>query len=579
MYGKSFTGGSFGRSVGRSISASNLRQQFSTDGESVLSPGAFAPGSSRYSSGSIRRLTIDRNIKPPELFSRQSPPTMPTPTTTNEAPAANGASASGEQPQKLKKRVSFDKGTTGGDANGHAHGETGALVRTEVDEEESTSEDQNFPRSSRRNKASNGTSSAPDSEQVRGKELAVVPEDRESDETVPKSGLSTDVHATPDPSPGDYWMRPTRAELRKTPRDKLQHFQGYQVGRLGCGHVTFDSAVDLTTVNLDDVFEKLVEIRLRSITVYPESVSKPPMGKGLNVPSTIQLENSWPRSRSGPSSVTSGPLFDKHVRRLKSMKGTEFLNYDRVTGIWIFRVPHYTRYGLDYDEDEDEEDQDDLEDSALSSLPETPVDPSQVAPSSASAMDVDDSTPGDSDQDDTFAFKQNFVPGGFGRQSVVDYEPDQSFLADGSAAAASGSEQSELDQEASDDEMNMAGSFPQIDGTVEQIANSPTKPILKATQQPWGTPGKPLIDLDGDWAEQLQRTISPRKQNREALREVQGKVLLDRAREPAKRPQSNQKHEFRTSIDVMNSLFGKHEERMALSRLQESAGSGSGFEV
>jgi hypothetical protein len=58
---------------------------------------------------------------------------------------------------------------------------------------------------------------------------------------------------------------------------------------------------------------------------------------------------------------------------------------------------------------------------------------------------------------------------------------------------------------------------------------------------------------------------------------VQGKVLLDRSQQPAKRPQSSNKNEFRTSIDVMNSLFGKHEERMALSRIQESGA--SGFEV
>jgi hypothetical protein len=61
------------------------------------------------------------------------------------------------------------------------------------------------------------------------------------------------------------------------------------------------------------------------------------------------------------------------------------------------------------------------------------------------------------------------------------------------------------------------------------------------------------------------------------LREAQGKVVLDRSQQPAKHPQSSNKNEFRTSIDVMNSLFGRHEERMALSRMQEAGG--SGFEV
>lgn len=89
---------------------------------------------------------------------------------------------------------------------------------------------------------------------------------------------------------------------------------------------------------------------------------------------------------------------------------------------------------------------------------------------------------------------------------------------------------------------------------------------MKASQHPWDTPGRPLIDLDGDWAEQLQRTISPRKQNREALREVQRKVQLNRASLHTKQPTVSNNNEIRTNIDLMNSLFGQHEERLAMSR-------------
>lgn len=582
MYGRAFTGGSFGKVVGKSFSASNLRQQFSTDGESVLSPGAFAPGSSRYSSGSIRRLTIDKNVKV-DLFGRSTQPALPAPptakeTTAKETPATNGEVTSTEQPNKLKKRVSFDKDTTGGETNGHLNGENGALVRTETDEQESPVEESRFPRSSRRTTSSNGSSStAPEMEHVRGNELAVVPEDRESDGAASKMRLPTDAHPTPDPKPGDYWMKPSRTEISKMPREKLQNFKGFQVGRHGCGSVTFDGSVDLTTIPLDDVCGKLVDIELRSITVYPEASTKPPPGKGLNVPATLRLENSWPRNRKTnvPSSATSGPLFEKHIKRLRNTTNTVFVAYDVETGVWTFRVPHFTRYGLDYDDDEDGDE------SALSSLSGTPVQPTpQFASSAVSAMELDNITPeGSSPEDDTFAFKQKIVPGGFDHQSSVDYDQDQSFLGDGSAAAAaSGSEHSNVsDQEQSDEDMNMAGSFPHNGGAAEQDTQSPTRPALTSGQQAWGTPGRPLIDLDDDWADQLRRTISPRKQDREALREVQGKVLLDRSQKPAKRPQSSNKNEFRTSIDVMNSLFGKHEERMALSRTQGVGG--SGFEV
>ena len=582
MYGRAFTGGSFGKVVGKSYSASNLRQQFSTDGESVLSPGAFAPGSARFSSGSIRRLVINKDLKQ-DLFGRPTQAALPPPATTRDTPAIsgvpiNGENSSSELPNKLKKRVSFDMDTTGGESNGDLNGDNGALVRTETDGRESPSEEPRLPRPTRRTTSSNGASSAPpEMEQVRGKELAVVPEDRESDDIVSKMRLPTDARPTPDPKPGDYWMKPSRTEISKMPREQSQNYKGFQVGRQGCGYVTFDGPVDLTALPLDNLYNKLVLVQVRSITVYPDTSTKPPRGRGLNVPSTLRLENSWPRNKktNAPSSATSGPLFEKHIKRLQGMTDTEFLGYDVQTGVWTFRVPHFTRYGLDYDEEED-----DVNESALSSLPQTPTEPTpQFASSTASAMNVDDATPEDSSpEDDTFAFKQKIVPGGFNRQSVVDDDQDRPFLGDGSAAIDSGSEHFLVsNQEESDDEINMAGSFPNMDGAAGQDFDSPSRLPFNASHHPWGTPGKPLIDLDGDWAEQLQRTISPRKQNREALREVQGKVLLGRSQPPPKRPQSSNKLEFRTSIDVMNSLFGKHEERMALSRIEESGG--SGFEV
>ena len=567
MYGQRFTGGSFGRSVGKSFSASNLRSQFSADGESVLSPGAFTPGSSRYSSGSIRRLTIDRNIKS-DLFSRPAQPALPAPNGVTAKPATNGES-SNEQPHKLKKRVSFDTDITGGEPNGNLNGETGALVLTETDSPESGSADPSPPQSSRGGR-NGSTSTNSGRDPGRGKELAVVPEDRESDDMVGKGPPTVISGPQEDPDPGEYWMKPSKKELKKFSKEQLQKVEGFQVGRLRCGRVTFNVPVDLTTVPIDDIFDNIVKITLRSITVYQETGQKPLPGTGLNLPSTLYIENSWPRNNRTRQLIaeTSGPAFEAHLRRLKKIKGTHFIEYSAATGVWIFSVDHYTRYALDYDDNDEEEE----EESGLSSPPATAEQPSHV-----SDMDVDDGSPEDTDQeDDTFAFKQKIVPGGFGRQSAVVDGGDESFLDDGSAAVDSRSERSYVsEQEESDQEMNTAGSFPQQDGAAEPN-QSPVKPILKASRHPWDTPGKPLIDLDGDWAEHLQRTISPRKQNRDALRELQSKVLLDRQNEVAKRPSTADKKEFRTSIDVMNSLFGKHQESMALSRRKKG---GSGFEV
>ncbi|KAK5359009.1 hypothetical protein LTR20_003283 [Exophiala xenobiotica] len=541
MYGsRSFTGGSFGRSFGKSASASNLRSQFSGDGEGVLSPSAFAPSTGRWSGGNMRRLTIDRSIRN-DLFSRPALPAFPSsaperPTGTQDEPVTINGAESSTEPSKLKKRVSFDKGTVGGQ-EGSLNGANGALVRTEADGE-----------ASERGRTVNG-SATPEAEPTRGNELAVVPEDRESDHV---SSSKQAVQAKTDPQPGDYWMKPSRAELSKMPREKLQKFVGFEVGRKGCGKVVFNGAVDLTALPLDDLYEKIVEIRLRSVTVYPDPSSKPPVGRGLNVPSTISIENSWPRSRGQPSSATTGPVFEKHVNRLKKMQGTEFVNYEVSTGVWTFRVPHYTRYGLDYDEDEE------LGQSQISMPPDSLSGPQS---GNISAMEVDSEDQDDTqEEDDTFAFKQKTVPGGFGRRSAIDDDTDvptaqmiEEDVRDSDIAAQSESEDN-------DHEVSVAGSFPPLGA---QVLLSPNKPILKASRL--GTPGKRLVSLDGDWAEQLQRTISPRKQNREALRDVQNNVLLDRAYEPMK-PKSSNKNEFRTSIDIMNSLFSRHEERMTKGR-------------
>lgn len=571
MYGsRSFNGGSFGRSFAKSASATNLRSQFAAESDGVLSPNAFASSNTRWSSGNMRRLTIDRSIRS-DLFSRPSLPAFPTnalekPINGTTEAIINGEPSSSEPINKLKKRVSFDKDATGGEFR-TLNGESGALVRTETDDDELD--------------AGSGTrvvsgSATPEAESVRGNELAVVPEDRESDDVISRKAT---VQAKPDPQPGDYWMSPTRAELSKLPRDRLTRFVGFQVGRKGCGRVEFNGPVDLTALALDDLYEKIVEIRLRSVTVYPDPSTKPPVGKGLNVPSTISIENSWPRSRGQPSSATSGPIFDKHVNRLQKMHGTEFVNYEVTTGVWTFRVPHYTRYGLDYDDDVDE-----LGQSQFSAPPDS-LSGSRSGGASAMEVDSEDQDDYEDDGDDTFAFKQKMVPGGYGRRSAIDYDadvPTAQSIEDGTTGLelAEASDNEASDNEVSDNEVSMVGSFPPPGGAPTLDMHSPNQPILKASRI--GTPGKTLINIDGDWAEQLQRTISPRKQNRDALRDVQSKVLLDRAYEPMK-PRSTLSHknknEFRTSIDIMNSLFSRHEERMAGSKGKKKVQAGPDFEV
>ncbi|KAI9373807.1 nuclear protein 96-domain-containing protein [Aspergillus egyptiacus] len=591
--------GSFGRSTfSKSFSTSNLRKSFDPETDSVLSPGALSSGSSRLSSGNLKRLTIDRSLRN-DLFTR--------PASTQSAAIANGDDAA-QSASKIKKKVSFESA-----ADNAARGE---IVPVESQSPEPTPEELGFLRSIRKNGTINGINgdkpTSPDGTSPEGssKLLDRVPEDNESASSSPTEGV-TRLPFTPsgDPQPGKYWMKPTRAELSKMSRDELKHFTGFTVGRENCGSVTFDKPVDLTAIDLDQLFGGLVLIGVRKITVYPDETIKPARGSGLNVPSTLRIENSWPRGRDkkGPSSVTSGPLFDKHIDRLRKVHNTEFVSYETETGTWIFRVAHYTTYGLDYDDEEEEGES--LNQSTLSAAPDTPTLKARlpadrdltVGSEQTSTYSIDDSFTGSVGgvDDDTFDFKKRkMVPGAFGNQAMETVEEqdlgsmdeeDESFLGEGSTGSTerydddvtesqqSGDSEVELDE---GEEMDMAGTFPDLDRTVEQdegAANEFTHPSLK----PWNTPPKARLDLTGDWAEQLQRTISPRKQNRDALREIQANAFNDRSLNdstPTKFAASAQKKGFANSIDLMNSLFQQPRKQQTQSPVKAQSTQRKGFE-
>ncbi|EGE86857.1 nucleoporin SONB [Blastomyces dermatitidis ATCC 18188] len=603
LLGGSLRGGSLGRSFNKSMSTSNLRKTFDGSTDSILSPGAFSAGTSRYSNANLKRLTIDRSLRT-DLFSRST-----------QSPSLTNGEDQGSS--KLKKKVSFDSQTTGGDSGAEADG---SVVRVETESPEPTAEELGFLRSSRKQPAgvngTNGTvkdvngvngaaSNVPEMEQVRGNELSIVPEGREQDgAAVSPPGEVPAKAPGGDPKPGEYWMKPTRSELSKLPREQQKRFVGFTVGRAGCGSVTFDEPVDLTTVDLDSLFDKFIKIGTRSITVYPDDVTKPPRGKGLNVPSTLRIENSWPRGRDkkAPSHMTSGPTFDRHVERLKRVTNTEFIAYEKLTGTWVFKVPHFTTYGLDYDDDDDEGEN--FDQSTLSAPPpDTPTPKAQTqTPTQSSFANsefdstislnesyMDDSTTGM--EDDTFEFKKRkLVPGAFLGQGGNDggmedqamdtdeEELDQDSFLDDDRSSASRSETGSLEQTNSQDgtelegiseddnelDVTMVGAFPAPDHSMEQMMHSsPLKPTttFQRPDQQHGSPSQAHLDLGGNWAEQLQRTISPRKQNRQALREIQGNVFTDLNNEdggstPTKstRP-ARETAGFATSIDLMNSLF------------------------
>lgn len=544
-----FLGGSFSRSLGKSFSTSNLRGGYES-ADTVLAPGAFsATPRAGYAAGSLKRLTIDRNINTRGLFSNGD---------------TNGAITS----SPLKKTVSFDPSTTG------ANGTSKALVRVESPES-----------SPHVNGKVNGLSNGvPDSS--KGKELAVVPEGAPS---TSKPGLP-DMKDKP---VGDYFMEPSLAELKKMSPQQLKKVSGFKVGRTNVGMIEYELPVDLSNIPLDQICGNVVEIGIRNASTYGENCTaaqKPPVGKGLNVRSIITLENSWPRSKAGqlPVHEKKGPRFEKHIRRLKSVKNTEFLNYDGETGTWKFRVEHYTTYGLDYDGEPEHDTS--LDTSVLSTVQDIPT-PKTTTPG-GHVVTPDDLTmmsTSSSGLDDTFQFqkKRKHFPGGFEDEAISEDEQgmsqeqdhtlnstQQSFLGERSVGSISEDGNAVEDDVFEDDEsdsvedQDMAGSFPAPSRTTEPLfakkpafdASVQPKSILKASvarRSLVDTSSNGTLDLHGDWAEQLQRTVSPKKRDRFALRESQGNVLRPQDGETQQFLKSTVKEKpITNSIDLMQSIWG-----------------------
>ena len=597
----SLPGGSINRSLGKSFSTSNLRKTYDADGDSILAPGAFSATGSRFSQqGSMKRLTIDRTLRS-DLFGSNALAALPS-TDTNDS---NNQSLQ-------RKKVSFDSTIVASNVNGNRdiNGMAeagGASANSTTNGELSptpTAQEQGFLRSSSRVNLFSGKTNGnrrslgslqPEMSQVKGGELAIVHEDSSADAA---DNISTALarQDRSDPVPGNYWCRPPMAELKKMSREQLKSLPGFEVGRAGCGSCRFLENVDLTTVNLDQFYGYIAEIHIRSVTIYPNNANKPPVGSGLNVPSEITLENSWARARNKRDIIfeTSGPAIEKHIRRLREVRGTEFVSYDISEGLWTFRVPHFTTYALDYEDDEAEVDSSAL--SVVSNDPPTPTPlikkfragstpgPKQSGISDSSMM-TDSVVQASSELEDTFEFKKRRVPGGFEEELVFnDNEPEMKgvqedrrpFLGNRSAALQSDDEDepSEVgDDDAMEDQalvvrdgnedddmvVDMIGSFPK---------DNASKSVLGTDNYEWTTPRKAKLILEDDWADQLQKTISPRKRDRQALKENQAHLFndtdLDLHAYQFTKKSTMDSGEITNSIDLMKSLFGKEETRKSV---------------
>lgn len=186
--------------------------------------------------------------------------------------------------------------------------------------------------------------------------------DKENDDlSVSEEENIAPVESSPHPSgvkltrPGYYTVPSLDEMLRYKSVDGSIVVPQLTIGRKNYGNVTFDGEVNVTGLNLDE----LVQFLNKEIVVYPDDSVKPPFGQGLNLKATVTLDRVWPRDKTEKKYITdperlSKMDYESKLRRACDKHDTKFVEYRPETGSWVFRVKHFSKYGLT-DSDEDEE--------------------------------------------------------------------------------------------------------------------------------------------------------------------------------------------------------------------------------
>ncbi|KAL6930674.1 hypothetical protein ACO0R3_003794 [Hanseniaspora guilliermondii] len=148
-----------------------------------------------------------------------------------------------------------------------------------------------------------------------------------------------------------YWCHPDIKELMTLSDEELVQLDNFTIGRKNCGNIRFVEPVDLNHLMKpslrENLFGRIVNFNEdeNTVDVYPDEYSeiKPNIGEGLNVRAMITLFN----VQYDKSKYTLNDFIDL----LKSFPDNEFISYDPFSKIWIFKVRHFSKYGLIDNED------------------------------------------------------------------------------------------------------------------------------------------------------------------------------------------------------------------------------------
>ncbi|XP_070605466.1 nuclear pore complex protein Nup98-Nup96-like isoform X1 [Erythrolamprus reginae] len=156
-----------------------------------------------------------------------------------------------------------------------------------------------------------------------------------------------------------YYTIPPLDELARLTTDAGECIvNNFTIGRKTYGSIYFEGQINLTNLNLDEV----VHIRRKEVIVYPDDEAKPPIGEGLNRRAEVTLDGVWPTDKTTRFSIRSPERltemnYEGRLEAVSRKQGAQFKEYRPETGSWVFKVVHFSKYGL---QDSDEEDEDNL---------------------------------------------------------------------------------------------------------------------------------------------------------------------------------------------------------------------------
>jgi len=154
-----------------------------------------------------------------------------------------------------------------------------------------------------------------------------------------------------------YLVHPPINELAAKSEADLAAVSGFKVERPGFGSVEWEGAVDVRGVDIDST----VIIESKNVAVYDDAElngNKPAQGSKLNRPAVITMYGIFPKSGADSTAEAKEKFSTKLAKTTKKM-GAELISFDVESGVWKFRVGHFSKYGFNEDDSDSDDDAND----------------------------------------------------------------------------------------------------------------------------------------------------------------------------------------------------------------------------